>query len=48
MAEVPLKQEHAVIDVKPLASGFYKIVLEGSSNSVNKWVQPEVKQEFGS
>lgn len=38
IAEVPLNQEHTVIDIKDLPSSFYKVVLEGPSNSVNKWI----------
>lgn len=38
MGEVPLKKENALIDVSKLPSSFYKIVLEGPSNTVNRWV----------
>lgn len=38
MGEYPLQQKHATIDVKNLPSALYKIVLEGGSNSLNKWV----------
>jgi predicted AlkP superfamily pyrophosphatase or phosphodiesterase len=44
MAEVPLNQKHVVLDVKKLPSKFYKVVLEGPSNTVNKWF---VKNEKG-
>ncbi len=38
LAEVPLAQRHAVVDVSKLPSAFYKVVLEGPHNSVNRWV----------
>ncbi|HLO82077.1 MAG TPA: alkaline phosphatase family protein [Chitinophagaceae bacterium] len=37
MAEVPVTNKHAVIDVASLPSGFYKLVLEGKNNTVNAW-----------
>ncbi|MCW3466709.1 alkaline phosphatase family protein [Chitinophaga nivalis] len=36
--EVSLQQQQAVIAVKNKPSAFYKIVLEGPDNSVNRWV----------
>lgn len=38
VATVPLNQEKAVIDTRKLPSSFYKIVLEGPYNMVNRWV----------
>ncbi|MCK8491046.1 alkaline phosphatase family protein [Spirosoma sp. RP8] len=38
MAKVPLSKEHVVIGTSKLPSSFYKIVLEGPSNTVNRWV----------
>ncbi len=38
MGEAPLGQEHIDIDVKGQPSTFYKVVLEGRDNSLNKWV----------
>lgn len=39
IAEVPLLQEHYEVDLsKQTPSTFYKIVLEGPDNSVNRWV----------
>ncbi|PUZ25321.1 nucleotide pyrophosphatase [Chitinophaga parva] len=38
MGEWPLKQKHASIDVKDLPSRFYKVVLEGADNSINRWI----------
>lgn len=38
LAEVPLQQEHAQVDVRHLPAGFYKVVLEGADNVVNRWV----------
>ncbi len=37
MGEAPLNKEHLVIDVSNVKSSFYKVVLEGPFNSVNKW-----------
>ena len=36
--EVPVKTGSAVIDVSKLPANFYKIVLEGQYNSLNRWV----------
>lgn len=38
VAEVPVTQEHALISVKNLPSAFYKVVIEGELNTVNRWV----------
>ncbi|MBC9911719.1 alkaline phosphatase family protein [Chitinophaga varians] len=38
LGEVPLQQEHATISVKDMPSGFYKVVMEGPDNTVNRWV----------
>jgi hypothetical protein len=38
VAELPLDNEMAVIDVKSFHASFYKIVLEGPHNMVNIWV----------
>jgi predicted AlkP superfamily pyrophosphatase or phosphodiesterase len=38
MAEVPVTDKHAVIDISSIPSTFYKIVLEGKNNSTNTWV----------
>ncbi|QJW92335.1 alkaline phosphatase family protein [Spirosoma taeanense] len=46
LGEVPLGQEWAVVDVSQLPSTFYKVVLEGPANRVNRWVVLEKpKQE---
>lgn len=37
MREVPVTNEHTVIDVSNTKSSFYKVVVEGSYNSLNKW-----------
>lgn len=39
-AEAPLRQKHITISVKDQSSGFYKVVLEGAHNSLNRWVVP--------
>lgn len=38
IGEVDLTQQHYLADVKDLPSNFYKIVVEGAENSVNKWI----------
>lgn len=37
LTEVPVKQKNTVIDITQYESSFYKILLEGKYNSVNKW-----------
>lgn len=37
LAEVPAAQRHAVVNVKDLPSKYYKVVLEGKENTVNRW-----------
>jgi hypothetical protein len=39
LAEVPVTAEHVVTDIKELPSEFYKVVLEGSYNTVNTWIK---------
>lgn len=39
MAEIPVTNEHALIDVSKVSSSFYKVVLEGTDNAINKWVK---------
>jgi hypothetical protein len=38
VAEVPVKDKHAVINVTSMPSTFYKVVLEAKNNSTNTWV----------
>lgn len=40
LANAPLQQENATVDVSgmPSPSGFYKVVIEGPHNSVNRWI----------
>lgn len=38
VSEVPVNMEHALIDISKMNSGFYKVVIEGVNNTVNKWV----------
>lgn len=38
LAEVPLKDKHALVNVKELPSSFYKVVLETEGNTVNRWL----------
>ncbi len=39
MAEVPIKDRHAVIDASSMPSSLYKIVLETKENITNTWVE---------
>lgn len=38
LADIPANQEHALINVKDMPSKFYKVVIEGEYNMVNRWV----------
>lgn len=38
MDEVPVKTGHALLDVSKLPASFYKIVLEGRYNTLNRWI----------
>lgn len=38
LAEVPVTALHAFVDVEKYPSKFYKIVLEATENTVNKWI----------
>ncbi len=38
VAEVPVVDGHALIDVKNMPSSFYKIILEAPNNTLNKWL----------
>jgi predicted AlkP superfamily pyrophosphatase or phosphodiesterase len=38
LAEIPVQDRHALLDVKQLPSSFYKIVLETEVNTVNEWL----------
>ncbi|WP_428331393.1 alkaline phosphatase family protein [Mucilaginibacter sp.] len=38
LAEVPVTQQHTLLNVKDMPSKFYKIVIEGAYNTVNRWV----------
>ncbi|MVT10700.1 alkaline phosphatase family protein [Chitinophaga sp. ysch24] len=38
LAEVALKDNHVLIDVKELPSSFYKVVLETGDNTINGWL----------
>jgi len=37
LKEVPVSQNHTVVDISNYPSSFYKVVIEGKYNSVNKW-----------
>ncbi len=43
IAEVPAAKERLNIDVKDMPSDFYKVVLEGKHNTVNRWWVEEKK-----
>jgi hypothetical protein len=38
MKEIPANAEKVVLDVSKLPKGFYKIVVEGKHNTVNRWI----------
>jgi predicted AlkP superfamily pyrophosphatase or phosphodiesterase len=38
LAEVPLTQKHAFVNVEKYPAAFYKIVLEAPDNTINKWI----------
>ncbi|SFD09260.1 Type I phosphodiesterase / nucleotide pyrophosphatase [Chitinophaga sp. CF118] len=40
LGEVPVKNEHALINVQQLPANMYKIVLETNENTINRWVKP--------
>ena len=44
LKEVPVTNEHALLDVKDLPGSFYKIVIEGEYNTVNRWVMLDDKK----
>lgn len=44
IAEVPVGEEHVSIDVKDMPSDFYKVVLEGAENTVNRWWMAPAKK----
>jgi membrane-anchored protein YejM (alkaline phosphatase superfamily) len=39
LSEFPIKQNRAVLDIHNYPSNFYKVVMEGKYNMVNKWYQ---------
>lgn len=44
LKKVSLKSKQASVDLKDIPSRFYKVVLEGKNNSVNRWIlEPDVK-----
>ncbi|MBL4674847.1 MAG: alkaline phosphatase family protein [Mucilaginibacter sp.] len=38
VGEVPVSDEHVLVDIKKYPSEFYKVVLEAPNNTVNKWI----------
>lgn len=44
LAEVPVADRHALVDVQQMPSRFYKIVLEAPHNLINRWLVLEVKE----
>ncbi|MES2268407.1 MAG: alkaline phosphatase family protein [Bacteroidota bacterium] len=36
--------EHALVSVKDLPSAFYKVVVEGKYNTINRWIAPDIKK----
>lgn len=44
LATVPVTNEHVLVDVKNMPSKFYKVVIEGLNNTVNRWVVLDEKK----
>ncbi|MEO3408303.1 alkaline phosphatase family protein [Mucilaginibacter sp. CAU 1740] len=44
LATVPVTNGHVLVDVKNMPSKFYKVVIEGMNNTVNRWVVLEEKK----
>ncbi|GGH08779.1 alkaline phosphatase family protein [Mucilaginibacter phyllosphaerae] len=44
LGEYPADAEHALVSVKDMPSNFYKVVIEGQYNTLNRWITPEVKK----
>jgi len=38
MQQLPVTAENAVLDISKFPKGFFKIVLEGKYNTVNRWI----------
>lgn len=45
MAEVPVSKNEALLDIKNIPFDFYKIVLEGKYNMVNRWIVKAVEKK---
>ena len=43
VSQVPVTQQHYLINIKDLPSDFYKIVIEGEYNTINRWVMIDNK-----
>ena len=39
LGEFPVKQRNVAIDISKYKSSFYKVVIEGKYNSINKWFE---------
>lgn len=37
LAAIPIAQQHATVDISQLPGDFYKIIIEGKYNTVNRW-----------
>lgn len=44
LATVPVTNEHVLVDVKNMPSKFYKVVIEGLNNTINRWVVLDEKK----
>lgn len=44
LATVPVTNEHVLVDVKNMPSNFYKVVIAGLNNTVNRWVVLDEKK----
>jgi hypothetical protein len=43
LKQVPVSSQKTIVDLKNLPSSFYKIVLQGPHNTVNRWITTETK-----
>jgi len=44
LGEFAADTEHALVSVKDMPSTFYKVVIEGKYNTLNRWITPGVKK----
>lgn len=45
LGEFPVSRKHAIINVEKIPSAFYKVILEGADNRINRWVKAEKQKQ---